>query len=85
MNRFQKLVINIAEENISQKYRSKNIDQIKNYFIKEIDRNELMSKEHQQLSRFFNYIEYLLILVSAITECVTRLRNMIMGQKNSEI
>ena len=35
-------VKNMAEENISQKFRLKNIDKIRNYFIGEINQNELM-------------------------------------------
>ena len=32
---------NIVEENISQEFRSKNIDEKRNYFFKEIEQNEL--------------------------------------------
>ena len=31
----------MSEENISQKFRLKNIDESRNYFIKEINQNEL--------------------------------------------
>ena len=34
---------NTAEENISQKFRLKNIDEARNYFIEEINKSELMS------------------------------------------
>ena len=37
------------EENISQKSRLKNIDETRNYLIKEINRNELMSKKHNSI------------------------------------
>ena len=33
------------EENISQEFRLKNIDERRNYFIEEIKQNELMSKK----------------------------------------
>ena len=36
----------MSEENISQEFRLKNIDETKNYFIEEINENELMSKEY---------------------------------------
>ena len=36
----------MSEENISQEFRLKNIDETKNYFIEEINQNELMSKEY---------------------------------------
>ena len=55
-------------EYISQKFRLKNIEETKNYFIKEINQNELMRKNHKQVS---NYIEYLLLLASAVTVCVS--------------
>ena len=31
----------MVEENISQEFRLKNIDEIRNYFIEEINQNEL--------------------------------------------
>ena len=34
---------NIVEENISPKFKSKNIDKTRNYFLEEIEQNELMS------------------------------------------
>ena len=33
---------NMAEENIRQEFRFKNMDEKKNYFLKEIEQNELM-------------------------------------------
>ena len=38
----------MAEENICQEFRFKNIEETRNYFIKEIDQNELMSNKHKQ-------------------------------------
>ena len=57
----------MVEENISQEFRLKNIDETRNYLIKEINRNELMSKKHKKFCTTLNYIEHFLILVSAIT------------------
>ena len=34
----------MSEENIDQEFRLKNIDETRNYFIKKINQNELMSK-----------------------------------------
>ena len=34
----------MTEENISQEFRLKNIDETKNYFLEEIKQNELMGK-----------------------------------------
>ena len=36
-------------ENISQEFRLKNIDETRNYFPKEIEQNELMSKKHKMV------------------------------------
>ena len=38
----------MVEENISQEFRLKKIDQTKNYFLEEIKQNELMSKKAQK-------------------------------------
>ena len=52
--RYQKLLVelkiydhfkNMAEENISQKLRLKQIDKTRNYFIEEMKQNELISKK----------------------------------------
>ena len=39
----------MGEENISQEYRLKNIDKTRNYFVEEIEQNELMSKKHKKI------------------------------------
>ena len=57
----------MSEENISQKFRLKNIYETRNYLIKEINQNELMSKNHKKVCREFNYTEHLLILISTVT------------------
>ena len=51
----------MSEENISQELRLKNKEKIKNYLIKEINQNELMSKKHKKVYSVLNYIEHLLI------------------------
>ena len=35
----------MTEENISQEFILKNVDKTRNYFIEEIDQNELLSKK----------------------------------------
>ena len=62
---------NMGEENISQKFRLKNIDKTRNNFIEEIDQNEMMSKKHRRVCTALNYIEHLLILASVVTGCVS--------------
>ena len=58
----------MTEENISTEFRLKNINERRNYFIEEINQNELMSKEHKNVCGVLNYIEHLLLLV---TRCVS--------------
>ena len=38
----------MVEENIRQEFRLKNIDGTRNYFLKEIEKNELMSRKHKK-------------------------------------
>ena len=57
----------MVEENISQEFRLKNIDETRNYFFEEIKQNELMSKTHKKVCATLNYIEHFIILTSAIT------------------
>ena len=62
---------NIAEENVSQEFRLKNIDETRKYLIEETHPNELMSKMHQKVSTTLNYTEKFLILAFAITGCIS--------------
>ena len=61
----------MVEENISQEFMSKNVDQRRYYCIEEINRNELISKNHKKVCTTLNYIETFPILGSAITGCVS--------------
>ena len=40
---------NMVEENISQDFRLKNIDEAKNYFVKKIEQNKLVSKKRKMV------------------------------------
>ena len=57
----------MGEKNISQEFRSKNIEEIKNYFSEEINENELMNKNDKKVCTTLNYIKHFLILASAIS------------------
>ena len=57
----------MAEENISQECRLKNIDKTRRYFLKEVEQNKLMSKNHKKVCTALNYTEHFLILASTIT------------------
>ena len=56
---------------MNQEFRLKKIDEIRNYLIEEVNRNELMSKKHKNVCRVLNYIDHLLIAICAITGCVS--------------
>ena len=60
----------MAEENISQEFRSIEIDKSRNYFIEEIKQNEL-SKKNKNVYKVLNYTEHLLNLASIFTGCVS--------------
>ena len=47
------------------------MDEIRNYWIEEINQNKLMNRKHEKVCRVFNYIEHLLILISTVPGCVT--------------
>ena len=47
----------MTEENIIQKFRLKNIDDTRNYFNEETNRNKLMSKKHKNVCATLNYIK----------------------------
>ena len=59
------------EETMNQEFSLKKIDEIRNYLIEEINRNELMSKKHKNVSRVLNYIDQPLIVISTNTGCVS--------------
>ena len=59
----------MSEENISQKFRLKNIDETRNWLIEEINQNELICKKHPKICRDLNYLEHLIILISTFTGC----------------
>ena len=61
----------MTEEDISQEFRLKNIEKTRNYFIKEINQNELMSKKNKKVCTTLNYIERFLNLVFAVTGCIS--------------
>ena len=57
-------------KNISQEFKLKNIEKIKNNFLEEIEQNELMSSKHKKVCTALNYIAHFLILASTITGCI---------------
>ena len=49
-----------------------NIEETRNCFIKEIDQNELISKNHKRIYKILNYIEHFLVLASAVSGCISK-------------
>ena len=47
------------------------MDKTRNYFIKEIKQNELISKKHKKVCKILKYTEHLLILNSTVNKCVS--------------
>ena len=58
-------------ENIKQEFRLKNVDQIRNYLIEDINQNKVMSKKYKKVCTVLNYIDHSLIVTSTITGCVS--------------
>ena len=48
----------MAEKNISQVFRSKEIDKKRNHFIEEVKQNDLISKIHKKVCKILNHITY---------------------------
>ena len=46
----------IVEENKSQEFRLKNIDETRSYFFKELEQNELMSRQRKKVCITLNYV-----------------------------
>ena len=53
---------------MSQECRLKKTDEKRNYFLKEIEQNELISKKHKNVCTTLNYIEHFLILPSTLLD-----------------
>ena len=61
----------MAEENIGQEFRLKNIYETRNYFLEEIKQNQMMCRKYKKVCTILNYIEHFIILASTITGCVS--------------
>ena len=64
------LKINIAEE-ASLEFILRKAYKTKDYLLEGIKHNDLMSKKYKKTCKYLNYVEHLLILVSAVTGCIT--------------
>ena len=61
----------MAEENIIQEFRLKNIEEIGNYFIKEIDQNDLVSNKRKEVCTTLSYVGIIVVLVSSVIGCIS--------------
>ena len=61
----------MAEENISQGFIFKIIDETRNYFLEEIEPNELISKKYKKVCTTLIYIEHLFITASTTTAYIS--------------
>ena len=61
----------MEEENITQEFRLKKIEETRNYFIEDMNWNELMSKNHEKVCATLNHQQHFLILGSTITGYVS--------------
>ena len=61
----------MAEENISQEFWLRNIDETRNYLTEGINRNEMINKKHNKVCTTLIYIERFLIFGSTSTGCVS--------------
>ena len=61
----------MVEENISQEFKLKNINETRYYFLEETEQNELMSRKHKKVCTTLNYIEHFLTLAFTVTGCIS--------------
>ena len=70
-----KLICKCFKNNIPEKasfeLRLRKIVEPRNYLLYEIKHNDLMSKKDKKTCKYLNYVEYLMILVSTVTGCVS--------------
>ena len=52
-------------------FRLRKIEEARNYIFDVINHNDLMWEKYKKLCKYLNYVEYLLILVSTVTGCVS--------------
>ena len=53
------------------KLRLKKKTETRNYLLEEIKHIDLMSEKYKNTCKYLNYVEYLLISVSTVTDCVS--------------
>ena len=61
----------MPEENMNQEFRLKKTNEVRNYLIEEINKNQSISKKHKKVCRVLNCIDHLLIAVPTFTGYVS--------------
>ena len=59
------------KKNISQEFRLNSTDEARNYFLEQIEKNQLMSQKYKTVCTTLNYIEHFLILACTITGSIS--------------
>ena len=57
----------MPEENTNQEFRLKETNEVRNYLIEEMNKNESINKKHKKVCRVLNCIDHLLIAIPTIT------------------
>ena len=60
----------MVDQDISQELTSRNVDEIRNYFLEDLQQNELISGKHKKVCATLNYNGQFLILASTTTGCI---------------
>ena len=61
----------MLEKTVRREFRLKIMDETRNYFLEEIEQNELISRKHKKICTDLIYIEHFPILASTITGCIS--------------
>ena len=61
----------MVEENMNPEFRQKSKEQTRNYFVKGIEENELMSMKYKKVCSILNYTQNFPILASTVTGCIS--------------
>ena len=56
---------------MAEEARLRKIDETRNFLLEEIKLNDLMSETYKKICKYLNYVEHLLVLISAVTGCVS--------------
>ena len=58
-------------EEASLEFKLRKLDETRNYFLEEINHNNLISEKCKKTWKYLNYVEHLLILASTVSGCVS--------------